>query len=184
MKQRVLFLIIIATTGLPIHLLPSAPSTCPNQWPYRSFAYVNAYLYNPGNSLHGGHGIIKNNRLDKTVVGDGIRLTDTQVDTILSISNKKIGGLIEGLSKSYIPHHALVFYDKNNSPIAYITFCFDCEAVRVFPELPFKRSTIELSDQKIKALLQLLEQYKTVILETGLPVFDTPFQYREYGKNK
>ena len=42
----------------------------------------------------------------------------------------------------------------------------------------------ELSDQEIKRLLNLLERCKQVIRETKLPIFDSPFDYQEYGKQR
>jgi hypothetical protein len=149
------------------------------KWPYRNFAYAKAYLYNLENKLYGNHAIIKNGQLDSTVTGAGILLTPPQVGKVLEVTNKNIGGLIVGLSKSYIPHHGIVFYDNTNQPVAYITLCFDCETLRVFPEIPFKPIARELSEKKIKKLLDILAIYKKIILETGLPVFDSPFDYRK-----
>ncbi len=155
-----------------------------DKWPYLEFDYVKAYLYNLDNQLHGNHAVIKNNQLDKTVVGDGVLLDKIQVETILEVINSDIAGLIQGLSKSYIPHHGIVFYDNTHQPVAYITLCFDCEALRVYPAIDFPKKHEELSEQEIKRLLKLLERCKQVIRETKLPIFDSPFDYQEYGKNQ
>ncbi|MCP5047927.1 MAG: hypothetical protein GY940_12195 [bacterium] len=153
-------------------------------WPHREFAYVKAYLYNLENTLYGKHAIIKENKLDPTVVGDGVLLEPKQVETVVTVTNKDIAGLIQGLSKSYIPHHGFVFYDKNYRPVASITLCFDCEAIRVYPEPAVKLPAKELTEKDIKKLLGFLEQYKQVINELKLPVFDSPFGYTEYGKKR
>jgi hypothetical protein len=155
-----------------------------DKWPHLEFAYVKAYLYNLDNQLLGNHAVIKDNQLDKTVVGDGVLLDKKQVETILDVINSDIAGLIVGLSKSYIPHHGIVFYDSTHQPVAYITLCFDCEALRVHPGIDIPKITEELSDQEIKRLLILLEHCKQVILETKLPVFNSPFDYQEYGKQR
>jgi len=162
-----------------------------SQWPYREYAYVKAYLYNLDNRLYGNHAIIKpagpgaekvgEYKLDETVIGEGGLLDKRRVETIVAVTNNDIRGLIEGLSKTYIPHHGFVFYDKNHIPVAYITLCFDCEALRVYPEKPVQRITRELSNEEIEKLLGFLDQYKRIVVETGLPVFDSPFLYREYG---
>ncbi|NIM16036.1 MAG: signal peptidase I [Candidatus Aminicenantes bacterium] len=153
-----------------------------NQWPYREFEYVKAYLYNLDNQLHAHHALVKNSQLDKTVVGKGILLTQKQVDIIIETTNQDIAGLIQGLSKSYIPHHGFVFYNKAHQPAAYITLCFDCEAIRVYPEIKSPGKFEELSEKEIKRLLHLLDRYRQIINESKLPIFDTPFQYQEYGK--
>jgi hypothetical protein len=155
-----------------------------DKWPFIEFTYVKAYLYNLDNQLHGNHAVIKDNQLDKTVVGDGVLLDKNQVETILQVINNDITGLIQGLSKSYIPHHGIVFYDNTHQPVAYITFCFDCEALRIYPGIDFPKKNEELSEQEIKRLLKLLERCKQIIAETKLPIFDSPFDYREYGKNQ
>lgn len=192
MKPRLSILLAIVFLCLVGHDLNGRHAKKGSQWPYRDYAYVKAYLYNLDNRLHGNHAIVKPEasaaqkegayKLDETVVGEGVLLNKRQVETIIALTNKDIDGLIEGLSKSYIPHHGFVFYDKSHTPAAYITLCFDCEAVRVYPEKPFQRSTRELSDVEIEELLGFLNQYKRIIIEMGLPVFDSPFQYREYGK--
>jgi hypothetical protein len=93
------------------------------KWPYCNFAYAKAYLYNLENELYGNHAIIKNGRLDSTVTGAGILLTPPQVEKVLEATNKDIGGLVVGLSKTYIPHHGIVFYDSAHQPAAYIPLC-------------------------------------------------------------
>jgi hypothetical protein len=155
-----------------------------DKWPYMEFAYVKAYLYNLDNQLYGNHAVIKDNQLDKTVVGEGVLLDKNQVETLLQVINSDIEGLIQGLSKSYIPHHGIVFYNNTHQPVAYITLCFDCEALRVYPAIDFPKKNEELSDQEINRLLNLLERCKQVIRETKLPIFDSPFDYQEYGKNQ
>lgn len=158
------------------------PPKLPDIWPYKDYKYVRAYLYNLDNKLYGKHAIVKGNKLDPTVVGDGAKLSQKQVQTLVTLTNKDIQGLIEGLSKSYIPHHGFVFYDKENQPVAYITLCFDCESLRVWPELResfVKERNKELSDKEIKSLLYILERYKRLVLDLKLPVFKTPFEYKK-----
>jgi hypothetical protein len=154
-----------------------------NKWPYREFEYVKAYLYNLDNRLLANHALVKNNRLDETVVGEGILLTQKQVDIIIETTNQDIDGLIQGLSKSYIPHHGFVFYNKDHQPEAYITLCFDCEAIRVYPKIKAPEKFEELSEEEIERLLNLLDRYRQIVNETKLPIFASPFQYQEYGKD-
>jgi len=163
-------------------LYPKDPKEKKGTWPYQEFAYAVVYLYNLDNGLMGQHAVVKDGKLDKTVVGEGVRLTDKQLKLVLETTNSEIGGLIEGLSKTYIPHHGIVFYNQADKPVAYITICFDCEALRVRPEVPMPKQGRELTEPEINDLLQKLAQYKKIILQTGLPIFKTPFQYASYGK--
>ena len=186
MKQAKIFLFIYLMCGIFIAAASveyreqnqTTPKTELNKkWPYRDFAYAKAYLYNLENKLYGNHAIIKDGRLDDTVTSDGILLSPAQVEKIIELTNQDIAGLIIGLSKTYIPHHGIVFYDNAHLPVAYITLCIDCEALRVFPEIPFKPITEELSEKKIKELLDILYVYKKILLEIGLPVYNSPFDY-------
>jgi len=184
MRQKTILILMCFVYGFFIgtgeHAAPVSRQS--KKWPPCDFAYAKAYLYNLENELYGNHAIIKNGRLDSTVIGDGVLLTPSQVEKVVEVTNKDIAGLIVGLSKSYIPHHGIVFYDNAHQPAAYITLGFDCEAIRVFPGIPFKPIKSELSEKKIKELLDLLAIYKGIILETGLPVYNSPFDYREYKR--
>ncbi len=163
--------------------LPNQPGKESLQWPFQEFAYAKVFLYNLDNNLYGQHAIIKEGKLDPTVIGDGVMLSKEQVKKVLSLTNKDIAGLLLGLSKSHIPHHGIVFFNSEHHPVAFITICFDCESLRVSPEIKFKEITEELPEPEIKRLLLILEEYKKIVSESGLPIFDNPFQYQEYGKN-
>ncbi len=153
-------------------------------WPGVEFSYVKAYMYNLDNKLLGNHAMIKNGKLDGTVVGEGILLTPQQVETVVTLTNHDIGGLLAGLSKSFIPHHGLVFYNRLDQPVAYISLCFDGEGIRVSPEKKGKPIIAELPDQEIKRLLGVLEEYKRIIRELKLPIFNSPFEYQDYPQHK
>ena len=106
-----------------------------DKWPYTEHTYVKAYLYNLENDLKANHAIIQDGKLNPSVVGEGISLNNNQIKAIIDVTNEDIGGLVLGLSKTYIPHHGFVFYNSDDKPVAYITMSFDGEAIRVFPEI-------------------------------------------------
>ena len=182
-------IVVIIIAGILCIYLPgitieyeAQPNPRENLWPYSRFSFVRAFLYNLDNKLFGQHAIIKHGKLDKTVVGTGVLLSHEQVRILVKLINGDINGLIQGLSKSFIPHHGFVFFDKLNKPVASITLCFDCEAIRLYPEKTHQKTKIQLSNIEIKRLFKVLEQIKQIVRELKLPIFATPFEYSEYGK--
>ncbi|MCP4149316.1 MAG: hypothetical protein GY757_16330 [bacterium] len=174
-KQHIILAILLAVLFIGANCTQKNPQL--DRWPYCEYTTVKAYLYNLDNNLYSKHAVIKNNKLDKTVIGNGMLLNKKQVENLVETTNQNVAGLIMGLSKSYIPHHGIVFYNKKNKPVATITLCFDCEAIRVTPQPEYSKITRELSEKEIKKQLQLLEQYKKIIHQTGLPILKNPSQY-------
>lgn len=151
-------------------------------WPFCQFDYVKAYLYNLQGKLHRHHAIIKDHQLDPTVVGRGVILNKRQVNQVVSLTNQNIKVLLLGLSKSYIPHHAFVFYNRSHKPVAYITLCFDCEAMRTSPKITNPKRQSDFSDTMVKDALDILAAYQKIVLELKLPVLKTPFEYMKWGE--
>ncbi len=154
-----------------------------NEWPYTDYAYAKAYMYNLNSDLHSHYQIIKNGELDKTVTSQAVLLTKKQAQKIINSTAKDIKGLLVGLSKCFDPHHAIVFYDKENKPVASMMFCFHCEAIRLNP---IKRNSIlaeEITETEIEEQLSILKEYEQIIKELGFPVFSSLNAYKKYSKN-
>lgn len=149
------------------------------KWPGVDYKYAMAYMYNLENKLMGQHAIVKSYKLDSTTILPGKKLNFIQIKKILNLTKNDLGGLLEGFSKSYIPHHAIVFYDEDNIPVAYLTFCFDCEAIRSYPILEYKPIKSELSEKAIKKQQKYLNEFKEIFLDLEFPVFDNPFEYKK-----
>jgi hypothetical protein len=89
-----------------------------------------------------------------------------------------------GLSSCYIPHHAIVYYNEKNEPVAWMSICFMCSAIRKYHPVQKENSSEPNYNKKTeqKAIAQL-EELKKLILETGLPVFNGPAEYLKYEKS-
>jgi uncharacterized protein (UPF0248 family) len=185
MKINIVFILLLGLFFLPAgqYGANKHSGNTLKKWPYKNFAYAKAYLYNLENKLYGKHAIIKWNKLDKTVVSIGIRLKDSHIKRIIKLTNQDIDGLLLGLSKSYIPHHGIVFFDKKDFPLAYITLCFDGEAMRISPAKTRKIVIKEVTDQEEKRLLTILEEFKKIILDLDLPVFKNPMEYKKFNQS-
>lgn len=153
-------------------------------WPYFNYAYAKAYMYNFNSNLKGKYQIVKNGKLDETALPSDKLLSKKQTEKIIDLTNKQIDGLISGLSKCFNPHHAIVFFDKSDKPVASIMFSFDCEAIRLQPQKKTKKRKKELSEKEINKLMNTLSEYRAVIDELKCPVFNTMAQYQYYRKNE
>ena len=153
-------------------------------WPYTDFAYAKVYMYNFNSDLGSHYQILKNGAIDDTALPSNKKLTKKQADKIIVLSNKKNQGLIEGLSKCFNPHHAVVFFDKYDKPVASIMFDFECEAIRLQPEKNAKKIKKTLSEKTINKQMQILSEYRKIIDELEQPVFNTIEEYKYYHKTE
>ncbi len=153
-------------------------------WPYFNYAYAKVYMYNFNSDLNAKYQIIKNGKLDETALPSNKILSKKQIDKLIDLTNKKVDGLISGLSKCFNPHHAIVFFDKSDKPLASIMFSFDCEAIRLQPEKKTKKRKKELSEKEINKLMNILSDYRSLIDELKCPVFNTVAEYQYYRKNE
>jgi hypothetical protein len=109
-------------------------------FPQTSFAKVVGYTLNKGNLEEGGNseGTIYDYEIKKyakTKEGKTYILTKQQTDTLLAILNDTTT-FTRGESGCFIPHHAFVFFDSTNFPIAKIDICFMCHKVIAYPQTP------------------------------------------------
>ena len=149
------------------------------KWPYQKFTHVRAYLYNLEGNLRGGFAIIQNGKINKTITSQGRQLSDKQTKKVISLINRDIRGLEEGLSKTFIPRHAIVFFDENDLAGAAIMFDFNGESIRLQPEKKGSRLIRELSKKEIDDQLQKLAVFRTIIKDLGYPVLPSTFGYQK-----
>ena len=110
-----------------------------NTWPYVDYDRAELYLYN----LDGKYLpriITREGRLDPSVVGDGKTLQEDHAKLLLGLVNNEDSGLVKsliiGLTKCYSPHHGIVFYSEADKPLAFMSICFYCTGMRVYPKIP------------------------------------------------
>ena len=91
--------------------------------------------------------------------------------------------LTNGISSCYIPHHAIVYYDDKDKPVASLSICFMCEAIRFYYPAR-KDKPVKYSKKTEEMALVQLEKIKKIFLELGYPVFKNPEEYIKYKSNK
>lgn len=143
-------------------------------WPGVEYKTVKVFLYNLDDRLFGQHQPVKQGKLDTSVIQPGATLTQEQLDRVLKLSNENTNLLEIGLASCYLPHHAFVFFDANDKPVAWISICFMCDAARFFPNKKLNEKEVS-NPKKEKAVLDQLERLKKVVTDAGLPVYkDSP----------
>ena len=152
------------------------------KWPYINYAYAKAYMYNLASGLHSKYQIVKDGKIDQTATSQVVRLTPKQVQKIIEITDKDTRGLLVGLNKCFDPHHAIVFYDKENKPVASLMLCFNCEAIRLNPKKKEPELKQEVTDAEIEKWLATLKEYELIVKELGFPVFNSLTKYKSYSK--
>lgn len=137
-----------------VHLDPEAEAPVPSDWPAVEYAEVRAYLYNPGEDRN--NGILLDGKLHPDVANpEGIKLSAEQVAQLKqAMRHREPDGRGVGC---FLPHHGIVFYDREGKPVADISVCFLCDLVA---ENPSHRTLL----WDMAALAKLIK-------DLGLPVF-------------
>ncbi|MFI5205152.1 MAG: hypothetical protein ACHQF2_11705, partial [Flavobacteriales bacterium] len=167
---------IVLSMGISGHVLAGA-----KPWPGVEYKSVKVYLYNLDDRLFGQHQPVKENKLDTTIIQPGATLTPEQVNQVLKVSNENTNLLELGLSSCFLPHHAIVFFDANEKPVAYISICFMCDAARFYPYKKLNEKEVS-NPKKEKVVLDQLDRLKKLVLEAGLPVYKDSPGYNAYGR--
>jgi hypothetical protein len=135
-------------------------------WYNPKYFISKAYLYGLGEEPAGD--IIEYGRLNTTVIDTiGVVLTNEHVRKVISVATGNNSGKIEELAECFIPHHGIVFYDKDKRPLASVTICFYCRRMKFIPET--------VTPEKGLGIL------KKVILELKFPIFHEQMDYIDYG---
>ena len=169
--MRSFLLILMLIIGLQVRLLAGT-----DKWPGIEYKSVKVYLYNLDDRLFGQHQTIKNDKLDSTIIQPGKSLTAEQVETVIKLSNENTNLLELGLSSCFLPHHAIVFFDANEKPVAYISICFMCDAARFFPAKKLNLNEVS-NPKKEKVVLEQLDRLNQIVRNAGLLVLKTSPEY-------
>lgn len=117
---------------LPLLLQPAAPAaeTGAKPWPGVGFAEARAYAWSA--KLAPGKLVLKDKTLLPGMIDpEGVTLSEAQV--------KRLQAAVTGkhrhyqIARCHIPRHAVVFYDKDKKPVAFLEICLDCKSHRAEP---------------------------------------------------
>jgi len=109
-------------------------------FPQTKFAKVVGYTFNSGISEEGNGEEFsiydeKKNKFAKSINPSHIVLSKSQTDTLIKILNDT-ATFSWCMSGCFFPHHAFVFYNSKNKPVAYFNICFMCHQKSAMPSTP------------------------------------------------
>lgn len=153
-------------------LLVSAQNKASFDWKKPQYKEVRAYFFNCGKE-EDERSIVKEGKLATTVENqEGILLNREQIDLVLDIVTGYAPQYFNGVSFCFEPHHGIVFYGEDNTPVAWISVCFECSSYQGFPYeynasgngkmFLFRHILIEqlglpIADSEQKALLYMID---------------------------
>ena len=131
-------------------------------------ARVQLFLYCPnGNGLS----IVKEDKLSKDIIGAYTR-------TLSPFSKKKLATILARKEKRpllaaecFVPHHGIVFWDKEEKIIGHLSICFHCNNYRVIPR------NLYTEFLNLEALEQLFKKQ-------AIPVMDDIKDYQQFLNSK
>ncbi len=100
-------------------------------------------------------------------------VSNEDLDKLKKLLSKNTDGLQAGLSACFIPRHGVVFHDAKGDVIGSLSICFQCEAIRIWPN---KQAPRPKKVNEKKALKQL-GIIRDVVENSGWKVFKKPEDY-------
>jgi hypothetical protein len=109
---------------------PATPGQ-PVAWPPVSYKTVRAFAYDC-DAEHGVSFWKRHGRMHKGVLNaPGVVLSPSQVQRLLG--DVTVAKPLDDRKPCYVPHHAFVFYDAADQPVATLEICFTCRRFDATP---------------------------------------------------
>ncbi len=147
----------------PFNLFAQSAETF--SWEKPEYATVKAYIYNCDSINYDSLLIINNGHLKSDVMPVyGKILNAAQINQVIAFINSEPEINNPKETFCFIPHHGIVFFNADGKPIAALSICFNCDNMFVYPDANIKGKSLDI--------------LKTIILETGLPIYDDITNYK------
>lgn len=160
-------------------LLVSIGSLAYGQAPFGKYSYAKMYMLNTKKSTaKPDQNVWKNDRYAFTKMGDGKLLIEDQIEDLNEWGLQNLFTLETGLSKCFIPRHGIVFFDDSDRPIGSISICFECEAIRIYPEKTYKDNKLDA-----KKALKQLKFLEKLVNDLELPIYSVGREYEKLHEN-
>jgi hypothetical protein len=152
-------------------------------FPDVDFSYAKIYYFNLGEITSRPDDYIYDDKAGfaKSIEGEGKLSSDGLTANIEKLFLYHKDALLNGLSSCYIPRHGIVYFDKNDQPVASLSICFECGAIRMWTKTKGK---IKSSDPKASNGEGQLNTLKQFILKEDIIVSENPNDYRAMIKPK
>lgn len=140
-------------------------------WPFKSWHHAKAYSFNMFHARGDVPAtILKDGKWSPYIVSEKALSGDVALDVAKTISYTK--GSV-GDSKCFFPRHAIVYFDKNDDPVASVDICFECSGVVVSPDFSIS------NEERYGYFEEKTERFvpgTTALLEKVIPKYQEIFE--------
>ena len=142
------------------------------RWPFRSWAYAKAYVFNFFPVRRGVQlGILEDGRWNPKITLTKPVPKSVAAQVIANVTATK--GTFRPSACPFFPRHAFVFFDARDKPVATVDICFQCGDLIVSPD--FEKSWdakhgYSVSKADWKAYEAALKSYRTIVSGLGMPI--------------
>ncbi|KAB2941743.1 MAG: hypothetical protein K8F92_10275 [Hyphomicrobium sp.] len=144
----------------------------PSEWPFVPWSYAKAYTFNFFPQYAQPEVVTKNGIWSKYIRSEQL------VMRAQAIAAGELVAAIQGSfedSKCMLPRHALVYFDRDDRPIASVNVCFECEGVLAWPDYEAKNEDRYLDETFRKTFEEAIAGFRVLFKQE----FGQPTNYRD-----
>jgi hypothetical protein len=147
-------------------------------FPDVTYTYAKIYYFNLGEikSRPDDYIYSKEDGFAKSIEGEGKVSSKALTANIEKLFLYHKNGLLNGLSGCYIPRHGIIYFDKNDQPVASLSICFECEAIRMWTK---EKGKIKSTNPKATEGESQLKTLKQFLLKEDIIVSDDLHDYKK-----
>lgn len=117
----------------------------------------------------------------KSITGEGKVSSKALTSNIEKLFLYHKNGLLNGLSKCFTPRHGIIYFDKEDIPVASLSVCFECQGIKMWTKEKGKIKSSNPKDVKGENQLITLQNF---LLNEDIIVSDNPYDYNRLKMDK
>lgn len=156
---------------------PDLVSPKSGEWPFVKWSYAKAYTFNFFGARHEVlHRVFRDGKWNKHIRSVQV-ISREHVKTVVELVNATRGSY--ETSKCPFPRHAVLFFNREDKPVAGVDVCFECENLFAWPDFNISREKKygtfnEKTGEDIPGLNVnfelILDGYKSLFRSLGQPI--------------
>jgi hypothetical protein len=89
--------------------------------------------------------------------------------------------IVYGLSKCYLPHHGIIYYNERQEPVASLSICFACDQIKIWSKetITFNEDYSKFDYKKAEKQMVQLEK---LFIENDILVYTHPADWDQYAE--
>lgn len=116
----------------------------------------------------------------ETKVGNGMIVPESLHRNLQDIFKHGVDELVYGLSKCYLPHHGIIYYNERHEPVASLSICFACDKIKIWSKTPlqFHENTAQFDYKKAEKQMADLEK---LLKKNDVFIYTHPDEWGRYA---